>query len=349
MARKCLLCAVMITLIFTSCSKPTPRFENHGFYYWKTVFKVTAEDKKILDRLKINKLYVRLFDVVYDQEKKQPRPEQPVVFDNPHIEGIEIIPVVFIMQDVFDKSSKKQLESLPGNIFKFSNTLLQKNQVNFNEFQLDYDWVPGTKERYFRFIRDFTEMLRGKNNKYRISVTLRLHELKYSKETGIPPVDSVNLMAYNILDPRKFSEQNTVFNMNELKKYINYSRNYPLSINPILPYFQTIFVYKNGNLIKILSDINEKKLKDKNLFDSIGSGIYLAKHNFRTGGFEIMTNYVVKIEKTSFKDIKKGIKLMNKYLKMGSTISIFEFDTKKIAGEENEEDINNFISILNFS
>ena len=51
-----------------------------SFYYWKTVYSLNPEEKIILDSLSVKKLYIRYFDVDWDEKNKRPIPKAPINF-----------------------------------------------------------------------------------------------------------------------------------------------------------------------------------------------------------------------------------------------------------------------------
>jgi hypothetical protein len=336
---------VLLALILSSCSGKAPFFKNRGFYYWKTVFRLTDSDRKILGRMEVSTLYLRMFDVIYDTENKKTEPVNVVAFDNPQIGTINIIPVVFIMQDVFQKIRKNEIKKFAANIVRLAAGTLKNNNVSFSELQVDYDWTPGTKEAYFAFLKEIRADVLSINSSNRVSVTLRLHELKYKKETGVPPVDCVNIMAYNAADPRDYTAENTVFNLKDIRAYLNGVDGYPLPAGVILPFMTDYFVYNNGRLIKILALIDEKKLEDPNLFETLNSRTYMAKRGIIIGGVELLTGYEVKREDVANGDLKEGLNYIMKRIRLSGTLSIFHFDDGIFTGGSGEKNINDIISL----
>ena len=49
-----------------------------------------------------------------------------------------------------------------------------------------------------------------------MSATIRLHQVKYRADTGVPPVDRGMLMAYNLLPPDQAGERSSILDNREL-------------------------------------------------------------------------------------------------------------------------------------
>jgi len=70
-----------------------------AFYYWKTTFKLSAQEKKTLAQVNAKKLYIRYFDVALNPKTNQPIPLAVIHFEESP-KGFEVIPVVYIKNDV---------------------------------------------------------------------------------------------------------------------------------------------------------------------------------------------------------------------------------------------------------
>ena len=313
-----------------SCSKPAPHFKNRAFYYWKTTFEITAEDRKVLDDLRINKLYVRMFDVVYDETAKQPKPVRPLIMGSLQIQGIEIIPVVYIMQDVFRKIDDKESHKLAADIVRLTRTVLAGKTGTVMEFQSDYDWVPSTKEKYFHFLTELKRTLKEKSPGAILSATIRLHQVKYKDLTGVPPIDRGMLMAYNMMDIRYLTPENTTFDVKELKKYVRSVNDYPLKLDLALPIFPSFLIYENNEIKNMLTGLDVKFLGDNDKFQKLSHNMYMAKGVFSYKGEDFSIGDIVKVERISLDGLKKAVKLFEKKGNLGDTICIFHCDTGMI-------------------
>jgi len=115
------------------------------------------------------------------------------------IKKLEIIPVVFIVNKVLKEHPNiNRLSKQIGDLIEEMH--LQHFNTTPTEVQIDCDWTGSTKAVYF-------ELLELLQKRFDLSVTIRLHQLKYQNKTGIPPVEKGVLMVYNVGDLDNF-EQN---------------------------------------------------------------------------------------------------------------------------------------------
>jgi hypothetical protein len=110
-----------------------------------------------LNDLSVEKLYLRFFDVKWDNEKQQPIPISSLVWKFFDLgKSLEIVPVVFITNRSLEKlQSNLEIDSLAKNIANKLGAIivkLDKNRFIINELQLDCDWSNKTEKAYFRLI-----------------------------------------------------------------------------------------------------------------------------------------------------------------------------------------------------
>ena len=188
-----------------------------SFYYWKTVFELTPKERQTLINLSIQKLYVKFFDIDWDTEKQLAQPVAKSIFSQGPPSGITITPVVFITQEPLHYLSTKGLDSLAINLAALLSAIAITNHLSLsNEIQLDCDWTQNTGKAYFYLITKLKEQVFFKNKV--VSATIRLHQLKYISQNGVPPVNKGLLMCYNMGDLRYPQTKNSIIDEGELKK-----------------------------------------------------------------------------------------------------------------------------------
>jgi len=72
-----------LLLISLACSiscneKRSERTVERSFYYWKSVFTLTRFEEQRLDSLEVKTLYIKFFDVDWDEESRSPVPVQTI-------------------------------------------------------------------------------------------------------------------------------------------------------------------------------------------------------------------------------------------------------------------------------
>jgi len=275
-----LISAAKCFLILGSCflilSCHHPKIVTPSFYYWKTVYKNNETESAWLKHFQVNKLYVRIMDVDTDENSADPVPISPITFQNKLPDTVAIVPVVFIVNNVLKPLSHPHLDVLAKHIAAFVNGKVQQaGKVSYDELQIDCDWTATTRDNYFYLLNQLKSNpgLKGKT----LSATLRLHQLKNQKSSGIPPVNRAMLMCYNMGNLRKYGKQNSILEISELKKYLDHNvAVYPMPLDVGLPLFNWAVAFRNKAYAGISKRIKFVDLINKNQFIFIGNNIYKA-------------------------------------------------------------------------
>ena len=69
-----LLLPALACCIFSCNDKKAARTVEPSFYYWKSVFKLSGFEKQRLDSLHVKTIYIKFFDVDWDDATQQPLP-----------------------------------------------------------------------------------------------------------------------------------------------------------------------------------------------------------------------------------------------------------------------------------
>jgi hypothetical protein len=217
-----------------------------SFYYWKTVFTLTSKEQRALTALSVQKLYVKFFDVDWDSQKRSALPVAKSIFSQTPPVNTTITPVVFITQEPLQNLDEKGLDSLGLHIGALLSSIATGNGLHLsNEIQLDCDWTQNTKAKYFYLINRLKQQ--PFFQKKIISATIRLHQLKFLSQAGIPPVDKGLLMCYNMGNLRHPQTKNSIIDEGELKKYINNLDSYTLPLDVALPIFDWWVLFDRDN------------------------------------------------------------------------------------------------------
>lgn len=243
-----------LTFLFCSCHKHD-RNITPSIYHWKQDFSPTNYESNVLDKNNISTIYLRYFDVKLIDEKVVPT--STIDFRKTVGRGMNIIPVIYIDNNIFDKTDEDQIGALAEKIINRINDISQKNKINsYSEIQIDCDWTAKTKDKYFNLLTEIKSLIENKS----LSVTLRLHQLKYAEKTGIPPADKVTLMYYNMSKVERFDTPNSILDNEEGIKYLTGIKKYPLHVDIALPIFEWGVLFRQKKLIAILSDVNSQNV-----------------------------------------------------------------------------------------
>jgi len=290
-------------IFIVSCETETNN-SKYSFYHWKTNVKLTEQDKAHIQSGHSNTLYMRFFDLSYNTQQEEPLPVATVQFPKDFELSVDtIIPVVFIKNEVFKNLTLDRSKSLATPLSEKIKRLFKNNFKSnhvLSEIQIDCDWSQSTKERYFAFLETLKDHFEG----IEISTTLRLHQVKYRENTGVPPVDKVVLMAYNVGDISNVEETNSIINNNTTKQYLERLNEYPLPYDVALPLFEWAILYRMNNAVAILNNYSKKEFED-NFTATQKLNVYKATRDCYINSNFIYKDDVVRIETVSKNDLKE--------------------------------------------
>lgn len=282
------LLVLSILLPFMSCN----RVEKHpvDFYYWKSNVSFGETEQKYFDKLDSKKLYIRLFDVDVD-EYSWARPKAKINLFDPSGIKAEYVPVVFITNRTFQKLNDYSLESVAKNISNLINEICEKNSIpQVSEIQIDCDWTASTMTNYFTFLH-----LLKKESEKDISCTLRLHQIKYRDDSGIPPVERAVLMCYATSDPTKESDKNSILDIDLLKDYTSNINSYPINFDVALPLYSWGIVTNHLGQVKLVNNVSKSDM-DPAFFKEVKENEYEAIDDFFFQGIYMNKGFTVKTE-----------------------------------------------------
>lgn len=238
------LALALLLILFAACDAASPQPLEPAFFWWETRLDISMSERQLQDSLGCKRLYVKILDIGRNAGSGEIEPySRTEISDTTPLAGLEIIPTVFITNEVFQNISDAKIEWLAGKIaqvaFKGSRELL-----------FDCDWTPSTRESFFLFLKT----MRGKlPSGTTLSATIRLHQYKFPQQTGVPPVDRGMLMFYNTGDVDEEGERNSIFHPDDALKYVDGApKNYPVPLDLALPLFSWGLVFREGELWKIV-------------------------------------------------------------------------------------------------
>lgn len=228
-------------MLLASCADKTPAEKIRAMYYWNTSFKLDAAKAKFMKEHKVEKLYVRYFDVVQGADGA-PVPNATIQFDSAVECRQEIIPTVYIHNDCMRTKQDGLAE-------KLLSRLLQMNETHHigkvKEVQIDCDWTMTTRQNFFSFLEKLRGMTRKKG--ITLSATIRLHQLSQP----VPPVDCGVLMVYNTGNLRKLEVEKPILDINDVKPYLGHLKSYDLPMASAFPIYKWELVFRNGKFVDI--------------------------------------------------------------------------------------------------
>ena len=313
---------------FLSCSSDEHSPEI-AFYFWKTVFKLSETERAALQVNRVKSLYVRYFDVDLNPSDKKPYPLSTIQFiENPA--PYKVIPVVYIRNQVMLQKNSDN-KTLVAYILSYIDQINQSNHISCSEIQIDCDWTLNSRDNFMEFM----EILK-QTSKMEISVTIRLHQVKYYNKTKIPKADYGVLMYYNMgrIAPDSF---NSIYDRDIALRYIQSLKYYPMKLDVALPVFSQGVQIEQNRVVNLLSKVNQKGFECDSSFRQISSGRFLVqKSNLKFGNY-FKQNNEVKIETISFENLKEMTDDLKDFIAYKpSKIIFFDLDSINLINYQHE-------------
>ena len=268
-------CALAMVML-SSCGRE-PRVIR-AMYHWSNDADLSDAPKTFLDTHSVEVLFSKVLDIDWN-EANHAYPlsitEMPDLvrytygIDSARVERlkrIERVPVVYITNRTMEHCDSAQLAVLAD---KMERKVDQLCPQGWNELQLDCDWSAKTRDNFFALLRMMKERTRKG-----ISATIRLHQYKNPGQTGVPPVDRVMLMMYNVEDVKRADGRNSIFNEEAAAPYFSGAAEYPLPLDIALPAFDWVLHFRNGQFMGIRDAHDLETVMEHGLCTADSAGWY---------------------------------------------------------------------------
>ncbi|MBI5216049.1 MAG: hypothetical protein HY960_09870 [Ignavibacteriae bacterium] len=299
---------------------------------------ISEEEFQYLKILNVEQLYVKFFDVDWDDVQQIPLPITSVKLDTDSILEYEIIPVVFITNRTFTHIRIGEVEVLSNRVAnKIQEIASNIHSKGIKEIQIDCDWSEKSKETYFLFLKKIRTYFHtiGINT----SATIRLHQVKYKEITGVPPVDRGVLMFYNMGKLEDPTTLNSILNIETAEKYVEYLGNYSLSLDIALPLFSWGVVIRKGQVVHLLNNLTMDDIQDSGRFDVISSNNVNVTQSTYHDYFYLYKNDKIRIEQVSVEQLLHSTEIFKNYFDSEKSKLIFYHLDKRIIKRYSHEDI----------
>jgi len=335
---------VILPLLISFClccndrkSPPTSgssRQIERSVYHWKTTLNISAGEISILDSLNIKTIYLKFFDVDYDEVSHKPMPAGILRTEEQDLLSLRkagsnsmrfsVIPTIFITNRCILDIDTSQLEGLVINMHKLIMHTIESNGFDsIPEIQFDCDWTERTKDKYFLLLQKFHALMPGTP----LSATIRLHQVKFSAKTGIPPVSRGMLMAYNMGNLKDPAATNSILDVQELKKYVSNLQAYPLPLDVALPLFGWAVLFRNNEFKGLINDISEADVKGMWKQNEKQKRIDFVKDTV-IKGYHFNAGDWLRIEESHYDEILAASEVLNSHLpRVGMRVALFHLDS----------------------
>jgi hypothetical protein len=326
------LLALLVFILFLGCNRRDQ--VTRSFYYWKQDFSISTAEEKVLTDLKINKLFVRFFDVQWIEEEEEAYPVSKINFTDKVKNEMAIVPVIYIENAVLKNTDVNKTDTLADNIVKSVHAILKSQKLNANEVQIDCDWTESTRDKYFQVLRSIKNKTRWK-----LGATIRLHQVKYKEKTGVPPIDYGLLMYYNMGQLNTNANTNSIYSAKTASLYKDYIYSYPLDLDVALGLFSWGVHSRNGKGVRLINNWNKELIVDDHHFKVTSANNYICIKDTVVNQSMIYVGDLIKIEETSSEELLNIASELNEEIKNDSISVIFyhlddfilkNYETKKL-------------------
>ena len=229
---------LLVMALLASCGHDEPR---RSVYYWQTTLRVGAAERAFLVRHGIGKVYCRYFDVVSGDDG--PQPNATLAFEGAFPKTVEVVPVVFIVNDCMGQPHDGLAEKIVRRVSQMNAT---NDLPKAKELQVDCDWTMTTRQAFFAFLERLRAMCHDRGMK--LSVTIRLHQLSQPA----PPADRGVLMMYNTGDVTKLAVRKPILDIKDVMPYMRYLRGYGMTLSTAYPLFTWRVLFRGGKYVGIM-------------------------------------------------------------------------------------------------
>lgn len=232
----------LVSVALLSCGGRHGGDAVRSVYYWSTTLRMDSVKEQFMREHNVSRMYIRYFDVVED-ESGRPVPNATLRFVTAVPKGIEVVPVVYIVNSCM----RRDISGLAEKIYRRVRQMNETNGIGgVKEIQIDCDWTMRTRSVYFSFLRQLRSMAGADGIK--LSATIRLHQLSQPA----PPVDRGVLMMYNTGDFTDLACRKPILDMNDAAPYMSRLAGYGLPLAAAYPLYSWRILFRRGRYVGIM-------------------------------------------------------------------------------------------------
>lgn len=322
-----LLALTIVATIYIFKPEPIEGPPPHrAVYHWQTN-SLDSTELETISKLKVQTVYQKLFDVDVDPEKG------PIPFDairfNTDLPNMEMVYCVYITNQTMsyvgntkNKLSVKQLaEKIADKVIRFDENRANRidyaseneeasdegsgeitNQDNeehprFIRLQLDCDWSLKTKDMYFALCK----AIRSRYKNIKLESTVRLWQYKHREKAGIPPVERVTLMLYNMLPANLYDSDNSIYDDATARKFLEGCPPYPKPMDVAVPAFEWGIWFSNGKFKGLINaEIASNYVED-------GKDSFTFSSSTTNGNYWFLAGDEIRMERISDRTLHKAL------------------------------------------
>lgn len=322
-----------------------PHRSANSVYFWKTTFDPDASEIDFLREHKVERMYLRLFDIVVNQGAMPP--EEPVVpnatltfpfvssqYDwelRPTLSSLHYVPTVYITNEAM-RIMASDVEQWAAKIVERMCNMVSYNLIpNVEEFQLDCDWTASTEQSFFDLCRAMKSALKEVDRSYRLSSTIRLHQLSRKA----PPVDYGVLMVYNTGNFADPDARNSIIDPVDVEPYLKKLGSYRLPLDVAYPLYTWQLLFRNRQFAGLLRDV---AVADTTDFEPIGDNTHRALRDVASTRTIIRKGDVVRTETSDYKAVSEVKQMIDSRIASPNTsVVLYHLDDGSLSNYSSNE------------
>jgi hypothetical protein len=315
-------------MLTASCNRDSHQSLKHierSAYFWKSAGSMNASERRAFDSLRVTTLFVKFFDLVWDDRIDDLTPVAAIKSDSTGWPNhVSIVPVVFLTEEGMARVNPNRISDIAHKLVSKIISLVRANGITFKEIQFDCDWTERSRPQYFALI----EAVRSASPGTLLSATIRLHQVKYLSRTGVPPVDRGMLMFYNMSNWRDVQTKNSILDLDKASSYTDFISRYPLPLDCVLPVFRWVLVYRNDRFLAILRDVGESELVANKALESLGDHRFKARSETNAFGIRLIPGDLLRAEAVNDRELHDAKQVCLQQIRNSSVrLALYHWDS----------------------
>ncbi len=313
-----------------------------AFYYWRTMFQLSAAERGALAHLSVSRIYLRFFDIEASEPGASPRAVAKVALAQgaSFPAGLEVVPVVFLREAALRSLPPGGAQALAREVAGEVDRRARALGIGYRELQLDCDWADGTREPWFAFLKEISALSHARQ--VEVSATVRLHQVKYRERTGVPPVDRGMLMVYNMGRVSADPGERSIFDAASAAKYLARLPEYPLPLDVALPLWSWAIHARGDRVEGLLQSADPAELAGVDWLRAVAPGRFEATRTAFLHGELLRQGDVLKAEAVGPEDARAAAELVAPLLPPtpargpARTVTLFDLSERNLARHDLE-------------
>jgi hypothetical protein len=278
-----------------------------------------------------------MFDVDWAAEVHDIIPVAEISFAEKPPAQMEVIPTVYITNGAMQNLNPQSVELSSRKIITQVEGICKKNAITFKEVQFDCDWNESTRGKYFALLSYIKEYVHKQHKQ--LSATIRLHQVKYFRRTGVPPVDRGMLMFYNMGKLESLARRKSIYNKEDAGLYIGSLKSYKLPLDVALPVFSLILQTRDREIVDLINKSFLNDIMRDSRFKKLRNDAYIVQGSFFLHGVYFMKDDILHVEQLSGDELLDASQSVADHLNRNTrTITLFDLDSLNLRNF-NEKDI----------